>query len=70
MIFCDFSLILSSGAIALAMLMIEINERVLCLKGNSRLFWCKKCGEFYLNKSDIEICECPICGAQNTRLSF
>ncbi|MDR1457341.1 MAG: hypothetical protein LBI47_00575 [Puniceicoccales bacterium] len=70
MIFCDFSLILSSGAIILALLIIEVSEKALCLKGNSRLFWCKKCGEFYLNKSDIEICECPVCEAKNTKLSF
>jgi Zn finger protein HypA/HybF involved in hydrogenase expression len=70
MIFCDFSLILSSGAVVLILLAIEIGERELRLRGNSRLFWCKKCGEFYLNKPDLEICECPICGTKNSKLSF
>ncbi|MDR2779052.1 MAG: hypothetical protein LBB16_02065 [Puniceicoccales bacterium] len=70
MTFCDFSLILSSGVAILELLVIEANEKALCLKGNSRLFWCKKCGEFYLKKSDIEICECPICGTKNSKLTF
>ncbi|MDR1233407.1 MAG: hypothetical protein LBJ75_04095 [Puniceicoccales bacterium] len=70
MIFCDFSLFLSSGAIVLALLIMEVGEKALYLRGNNRLFWCKKCGGFYLNKSDIEICECPTCGAKNTKLSF
>lgn len=47
------------------------------LAGNSknkfsknRLFWCKKCGDFYFESSAEDVCVCKKCGERNVKLNF
>jgi Zn finger protein HypA/HybF involved in hydrogenase expression len=71
MIWYDFFMIavcLSAVLGVSATLAIESKSRRIV--GRSRLFWCKKCGNFYMNRQDMEFCECPNCSAKNSRLNF
>jgi Zn finger protein HypA/HybF involved in hydrogenase expression len=68
---CDLFLSISAVSSFGVLSLLWWHDRAACyVECDSRLFWCKKCGEFYLRKKSIDICECPKCGGKNSKLTF
>ncbi|MDR3144223.1 MAG: hypothetical protein LBT64_01835 [Puniceicoccales bacterium] len=68
---CDFAIVLTGCASFAALIAVEVADRIgSYVMSDRRLFWCKRCGEFYMRQPNIEICECPKCGERNIKLRF
>jgi hypothetical protein len=68
---CTFFLIVSGLLPPIFLLAIEIFDRKSSHIGfKGRLFWCRECGEFYLEGQNITVAACPRCSTSNPRLTF
>jgi Zn finger protein HypA/HybF involved in hydrogenase expression len=68
---CDFFLVVSQVLVLFTLVSAGVCDRASSYgRCRRKLFWCKKCDEFYLADQRIESCECPRCRSQNTKLTF
>jgi Zn finger protein HypA/HybF involved in hydrogenase expression len=71
MLCCDFFSVISGLLVFFFLLAIEVCDRASSyIENERRLFWCRKCGEFYMNLQSLEFCECPRCHEKNSKLAF
>jgi Zn finger protein HypA/HybF involved in hydrogenase expression len=71
MTLCDLAAALSGCATFAALVATEIIDSWRnYAECDRRLFWCKRCGEFYLRQRRVDVCECPKCGENNHKLMF